>query len=68
MWVTETALTSALSTAYFAESVSTFVIVMGFALVLSGIGFLILTVRLLVPKSAARIAKAAPVGKTPVAV
>ena len=68
MWVTETALSTALNTAYFAESVATFVIVMGFALLLSGIGFLILTVRLLVPKSAARIAKAAPVGKTPVAV
>src|SRR5919108_4406758 len=47
MWVTETALTTALNTAYFAESVSTFVIVMGAALLLAGIGFLILTVRLL---------------------
>jgi len=47
MWVTETALTTALNTAYFAESVSTFVIVMGVALLLAGIGFLILTIRLL---------------------
>src|SRR5919109_1700276 len=47
MWVTETALTTALNTAYFAESVSTFVIVMGAALLLAGIGFLILTIRLL---------------------
>jgi hypothetical protein len=69
MWVTETALTTALNTAYFAESTATFVMVMGFALLLSGIGFLILTVRLLVPKNAARVAaKAAPAGKTPVAV
>ena len=49
MWVTETALSTALNTAYFAESVSTFVIAMGFALLLVGIGFLILTVRLLRP-------------------
>src|SRR5919198_4489320 len=36
MWVTETALTTALNTAYFAESVATFVIVMGGALLLAG--------------------------------
>jgi hypothetical protein len=47
MWVTETALTTALNTAYFAESTATFVAVVGFALLLAGIGFLILTVRLL---------------------
>ena len=39
MWVTETALTTALNTAYFAESVATFAIVMGVALLLAGIGF-----------------------------
>jgi hypothetical protein len=44
LWVTETALTTALNTAYFAESVSVFAIVMGFALLLTGIGFLILTI------------------------
>jgi hypothetical protein len=43
LWVTETALTTALNTAYFAESVSMFVIVMGFALLLVGVGFLVLT-------------------------
>jgi hypothetical protein len=43
LWVTETALTTALNTAYFAESVSTFVIVIGFALLLVGTGFLVLT-------------------------
>ena len=47
MWVSETALTTALNTAYFAESVATFAIVMGIALLLSGIGFLILTLRVL---------------------
>lgn len=51
MWVTETALTTALNTAFFAESVSTFVIVIGLALLFSGIGFLILTIRLLGPRS-----------------
>jgi hypothetical protein len=43
IWVTETALTTALNTAYFAESVSTFVIAMGIALLLVGVGFLVLT-------------------------
>jgi hypothetical protein len=43
LWVTETALTTALNTAYFAESVSTFVIAMGLALLLVGVGFLVLT-------------------------
>jgi hypothetical protein len=43
MWVTETALTTALNTAYFAERVAVFSIVMGAALLLTGIGFLVLT-------------------------
>ena len=47
LWVTSTALQTALNTAYFAESVATFAIVMGAALLLSGIGFLILTLRVL---------------------
>ena len=38
---------TALNTAYFAESVATFAIVMGVALLLSGVGFLILTLRVL---------------------
>ena len=46
IWVTETALSTALNTSYFAESVATFSIVMGFALLLSGLGFLVLTLRL----------------------
>ena len=49
LWVTETALTTALNTSYFAESVATFAIVMGVALLLSGLGFAVLTVKLLVP-------------------
>jgi hypothetical protein len=47
IWVTETALTTALNTAYFAESTATFVIVMGIAMLLTGVGFLILTLRVL---------------------
>jgi hypothetical protein len=41
IWVTETALTTALNTAYFAENVALFAIVMGIALMLTGIGFLV---------------------------
>ena len=52
MWVTSTALSTALNTAYFAESVATFAIVMGIALLLTGIGFLVLTARVLWPASA----------------
>ena len=54
LWVTETALTTALNTAYFAESVATFAIVMGAALLLVGIGFLVVIVRLLVPATRRR--------------
>lgn len=43
LWVTETALTTALNTAFFAERVAVFSIVMGVALLLTGIGFLVLT-------------------------
>jgi hypothetical protein len=43
MWVTETALTTALNTSFFAERVAYFSIVMGIALLLTGIGFLVLT-------------------------
>ncbi len=40
--MTETALTTALNNSCFAESVATFSAVMGFALLLAGIGFLVL--------------------------
>lgn len=42
MWVTETALTTALNTSYFAENVALFSIVMGIALLLTGAGLGIL--------------------------
>jgi hypothetical protein len=54
IWVTSTALSTALNTAYFAESMATFVIAMGLALLLTGIGFLVLTLRLLRQPSAAK--------------
>jgi hypothetical protein len=58
MWVTETALTTALNTAYFAENVALFSIAIGGALLLAGIGFLVLTIRLLdQPEKARRSAQ-----------
>jgi hypothetical protein len=60
IWVTSTALQTALNTAYFAEGVATFAIVMGIAMLLSGIGFLVLTLRVLrEPAGEAKAAKAA---------
>jgi hypothetical protein len=44
MWVTETALTTALNTSYMAEQLSLFGIVVGIALLLSGFGFGILAI------------------------
>ena len=49
MWINATALSTALNTAYFAEQVATFAIVMGIALLLAGLGFAVLTFRALVP-------------------
>ena len=46
IWVTETALTNALNTSYFAENIANFAVVMGLALLLAGIGFLVLALRL----------------------
>jgi F0F1-type ATP synthase membrane subunit c/vacuolar-type H+-ATPase subunit K len=45
IWVTETALGTALKTSYFAESVGLFALIMGIALLLTGVGFLVVTVR-----------------------
>jgi hypothetical protein len=42
IWVTETALTTALNTSYMAERLAIFGIVVGIALLLSGLGFVIL--------------------------
>jgi hypothetical protein len=50
VWVTETALATALNTSYFAEQVADFSIAMGIALVLIGIGLLVLTYGTLRPQ------------------
>ena len=47
IWVTETALTSALNMSYMAEQLSVFGIVVGIALLLTGIGLLILALAVL---------------------
>jgi hypothetical protein len=65
IWISSTAFQTALNTAYFAESVATFVIAIGGALLLAGIGFLILTMRLLKPE--AGTARAVRTGATAVA-
>jgi hypothetical protein len=44
IWVTETALTTALNTSYMAEQLANFGIVIGIALLLSGVGFGVLTI------------------------
>jgi hypothetical protein len=44
IWVTETGLTTALNTAYMAERISVFGIVVGIALLLTGFGFAILAI------------------------
>jgi hypothetical protein len=54
IWINETALSTALNTSFFAEQVSVFSLVMGIALLLTGVGFLVLTVRLLLGTAEAR--------------
>jgi hypothetical protein len=61
MWINATALSTALNTAYFAEQVATFAIVMGIALLLAGLGFAVLTFRALAPAQA-RVAARGSVG------
>lgn len=46
-WVTATALSTALNTSYLAENLALFGMVVGVALVLSGVGFIILALRVL---------------------
>ena len=67
MWINATALSTALNTAYFAEQVATFAIVMGFALLLSGVGFAVLTVRALMPADARKPERAPAATPVPVA-
>ncbi len=66
VWVTETALSTALNTSYFAQSVGLFAIVMGAALLLTGIGFLLLTTGLLAATGDAIRVRRTAAGPTPV--
>jgi hypothetical protein len=67
VWINETALATALNTSYFAEQVSVFSIVMGIALLLTGIGFLVLSIRLLRPAEATAAAPSNVRGAVPAA-
>ena len=55
LWVTETALSTALNTSYMADKLGLFGIVVGFALFLSGIGFVVLAYAALHRKQDARL-------------
>jgi hypothetical protein len=44
MWVTETALTTALYMSFFAENVAVFAIIVGIAMLLAGVGFVVLSI------------------------
>jgi hypothetical protein len=66
LWITSTALTTALNTSFFAESVALFAIVMGIALLLTGIGMLVFTIRWLrEPMASTPTASKAPVVPVP---
>jgi hypothetical protein len=70
IWISETALGTALKTSYFAASVGTFAIVMGAALLLTGIGFIVLASGLMGPavtrRPRASGAKRKPITAAPV--
>ena len=58
--MTATSLTTALNTAYLAEQVALFSVAMGVALLLTGIGFLVLTIGVLRSRSEPTTAKPSP--------
>jgi hypothetical protein len=53
IWINETALSTALNTSYMAEQLAMFGVVVGVALLLSGVGFIILALAALRPRQAA---------------
>jgi hypothetical protein len=61
IWIQETALTTALNTSYMADQLSLFGIVVGVALLLSGVGFLVLAAGLIPPLAMAKASTPAPV-------
>lgn len=66
IWVTETALTTALNTSYMAERLALFGLMVGFALLLSGIGFSVLTIGGALRRAEARGKEAVPAPKVAV--
>jgi hypothetical protein len=67
IWVTETALTTALNMSYMAERLSVFGLVVGIALLLTGVGFVILALAVFHRRAAADEAPVAQPTATPVA-
>jgi hypothetical protein len=63
IWVTYTALTTALNTSYMASQLANFGIVVGIAFLLSGIGFGVLMIGGALRRQAKEAAEAAPAGK-----
>jgi len=57
IWVTETALSTALNTSYMATQLSLFSLVVGIALILSGIGFVVLAFGATMPKGSTRLTR-----------
>jgi hypothetical protein len=68
IWISETALTTALNTSFFAASVGMFAIVMGVALLLVGGGFIVLSTGLLGRTALRRRTSTTPAPITPAAV
>jgi hypothetical protein len=66
VWVTETALTTALNTSYMAERLAMFGLMVGVALLLSGIGFSVLTIGGALRRAEARSSEQAPAPKVAV--
>jgi hypothetical protein len=60
LWVTETALATALNTSFFAERVALFSMTVGFALLLTGVGFLVLAYLGLLKRRTAETAATKP--------
>ena len=67
IWVTETALATALNVSYMASALSLFSLVVGIALLLAGIGFGVLTFGALVPEQHREEARAQTGAAVPVA-
>ena len=65
IWVTETALTTALNTSYMASQLALFGIVVGIALLLSGIGFIVLAAFGMVRLAASAVQPKPQVSTTP---